>query len=713
MLLITSTALAETYTIEVTDDTYVTSAEISGNGLLSTVRISLANPSLTAVFPFWKMNVSEIRELAIDEMYMTWYVTTAHSASCAWEIGYFLDNEWNQTELNYTNVPDDSTRTDFVLMYINETGSYTSNNIFDTAVGGETSYTGLIYSQDIISYSKDPTLVGSCDSNAEGNITSIEGGSGMKLIAEAYTYYKHTIQGTDTPYTCFDFESQRATTSFNAQSDFCYNASSNTMEVYSPALFASRGASENTTNDLDQYACSGEIGYGFSDIVNINFPSGEYDVYCFNQSNDHDNYPFFAAIKVINNTNVRGGSNEEFDFHYALFSPSFVTFSVPEADPDPVVKLHNATFTWTTTQPLSDGIRIRNYNLFDNVIGIYTQSRFINFTTDHEYEIDGYAFRPEAAYIEVQLFGQDSNADSYNSQWHRFEVTSAPTSDEDYLSDLVQLQEGIHVLVKDLNGNYISSALVSLDNGIPVQVNNINIPDNSSIGFHSVWLASFYPENTTGEHNTTVNAEGFTGITKTFNVIFVPHFETVTLAIGTGCFEANVFNTRNLAEANGELTFNESLANGFNSTSWYCTYDPDVCNYFSNGKCIGYGRWIIYVCVDNYHPSGIPANACIDIGTQVNGTASITNTFADPIAALLGTNVSGVLAMISLIISIILMGVIALYSKSGLVGIVTFIGSLVLFTSIGWFPIIYVILLGIVSAFIVAKWMTSGVGGGD
>jgi hypothetical protein len=158
--------------------------------------------------------------------------------------------------------------------------------------------------------------------------------------------------------------------------------------------------------------------------------------------------------------------------------------------------------------------------------------------------------------------------------------------------------------------------------------------------------------------------------------------------------------------------------NASGENAWYCRFEAGRCSTFNvNGSCLQYGTWIGYGCDScAVIPTGFTCNATAGIGQQVNGTASISCGIGESVGGFFGVNCAGGLAFLAMIMSIILTFAAGILTKNGIVTGMVFVGGLVMFFFVGWLPVWIPIIMGVIAAFMVAKFIVSAAspqGSGD
>ncbi len=193
---------------------------------------------------------------------------------------------------------------------------------------------------------------GGCDYFQATSYYRTSEGTGLqpKLIFKWADFYTAKITGTDTTYTYFDFETYTTDSITFPEADFYYDAVSDKLIMLGDTVatfYGREGSNDNTLSEIpctvDAYAPSEQMNFSVT-----NQPLG-YSIYCFNISESFGGRQYAGAIKIINNTNVRGGINNEFDFFYALYSPDWLEiYNVQHSPQSPIIN-QSVVVTWKTT----------------------------------------------------------------------------------------------------------------------------------------------------------------------------------------------------------------------------------------------------------------------------------------------------------------------------------------------------------------------------
>lgn len=541
------------------------------------------------------------------------------------------------------------------------------------------------------------------------------------------------IQGTDMSMVYFSFKTMNVSSSVLPNLAFAYNANTGRLDAYD-AGFQGQSAFDNT-NNLQNVDCS-LVTYGDTlTVPTVNgFPSqSTYNTYCFNLSSVFYGNQVYGAIKVINNTNVRGGGSNEFDFYWALYGTALYQFANIQLVPDPPVAGRNLTISWTTSRPTTTGLVLSFTNPATHLPQSATLLGSQSLTTSHLISVSGSILFSSVVYT-YQVFGTDSNSVQRFSDPYTF----VPSPFQETIADILA---GVTIIVQKPDGNPLPGASV-IFTPFPgsQQVYNINQYANATL-IRTLTVASYCgtagvcPDYLViGSHNVTVSAEGYTTQMFELNVTSQPFFRTVTMFPNATCEYRQSFAFNNTCANTGTAQILESGQN------WVCVFNPQRCvNFDLNGNPVcsaypsstngsftgGYGAWDLLVMSSNtrfasleFANATIPlaiaqtTNAGVCTGLLVGGGAiggavipSIVPTIANTFGALLGISASDALAFLAIVITVVFSALAGIASKEGVVAALVFFGLVLGFTFSHWLPLWLLIVVGVIVAFLVAQFV--------
>lgn len=593
--------------------------------------------------------------------------TIAQCASGSWNISQSYNNSWDETQV----VQPLSVVGRIGTLSIGATTiqSYTMNLSTNDSLAMSSLYNNP---SSLSSFQSIPLSLGCAGAGDSENIGSKEG-------TDTPAYWSFTLSdfdtaqilGTDVGTTYFDFESGTASSSSFAQADFSYNSGTNTLTPIVPAKFASQTSGNDPSNTLSTKNCAAFAPFSTSAISSLNPVPNFFDEICFNLSSQHGGRQFYGAIKILNNTNIRGGVSPEFDFFYAVYSSESTAFSNFTYSPDPPQASRNLTVSWTTSQATEGTLLFRFRTLPSGSYGSIITVTNSTIGTFHSVVIPDTFMVFPAEYL---LFAQGTTSSNVTiiGQTQSFQTSA-------FQLNVQELTNGLHVITTDTVGNNIV-AFVQLDSNPAVQT--VTIQTNSSITGH-VNVASFYGI-PLGVHNITVSKDGYITKNQTINVNTDPFFVTVKLT-KTQCFQVISTQTNTSCVAAFPAVIQSYLNQGANITSFYCAFNSNGCATFdSNGVCIQQhlGAWEGFACLDGFHPAGFPVNATVPVGqtpTDFTGTG-----VADIVGSAIGTSGGVVLGVAALIISMLFALFAGIKTHSDTMIGIAFAGSLIFFYIARW-----------------------------
>jgi hypothetical protein len=158
----------------------------------------------------------------------------------------------------------------------------------------------------------------------------------------------------------------------------------------------------------------------------------------------------------------------------------------------------------------------------------------------------------------------------------------------------------------------------------------------------------------------------------------------------------------------------EATMRSLNISAWYCDYDADQCLETNpiTGACSKYGVYTGYSCSScSLIPQGFTCNASSYIGQQVNGSTDVNEQIGSSIGSIFKINSASALAFLSCILFAIIGIALGAYIKNGTVIIIGVLSGMLGMFFLGWIPIYIPIVLAIIAAFLISKWITSATQG--
>lgn len=496
------------------------------------------------------------------------------------------------------------------------------------------------------------------------------------------------------------------------------------------AVIATGGIQNDTTNTLANVACAGETGYSTSPIYSLNVPAGKYYVICFNLTANHNGHPFFGAIKVNNAQTDQilgvpvGG---DFNFWAALYSPAFTSFSIPTRIPATVNGGDNVSYFWQSSQPTTTGVQyfITPSGGSTTVVTIVSDG---NLTLSHAYTISGALLAP-ATQVTFRVFGVTNDSTTIWSPYVDYFTVEGATGIQNNLTDIIEPinggSGGLGIFPFTELG-YTSSGFVNLDNTGWVHT-TLTTCDNCT--FQILWneTSSFYiykpqvhyvqytPDLAgIGTHNIKIRDDsGYRYRDYNFTIPYNPYALAIRVLPNT-CIPYNFWGTEDFCR-NDMISLN--LGSYPNATGQFCQFNPTECQLYNytNGQCIQYaqhvsstgsglviGGWVHYICFNDVN-SGY-YNQSIVNGTPLTGGTSPSDQLGNIGANFLGITPEAFKATIAMIIILIITGLMAWKTKDGLISGIFFEGGMGLFLLMGWLPLWFLIVFGVLAAFMIAKF---------
>lgn len=567
--------------------------------------------------------------------------------------------------------------------------------------------------------------------------------------------------GNDNFY--FDFESQTASSSQRNQDDFrltrtgsifvppntFYPLQQNKASIYSSVDYSGK-------NTLDITNCYDEsLVYSNIPISNLNNPIGTHWVLCLNLSNEHRGLNYFGSIKIIDD------NSQYTSFYYAFYSPYYTSFSNIVFNPSKPKNNDSVIVSYTTTNLLTSGIFVNA--VIDGVAiptSIYTNDTL---KTSHSLLISNIQAGFFNATYCARQFGYDAQNTTFIGNEYCFNVTptdryiiSRDKAFENYTDSIILLPKDDKTKLPIYATCVLTPAPCNLpicnSNQIPCIVMNTTEPPCLS-GQNKCWFycesglsscnylnqisscsnPSFSAESCPlsecpklfyngtfantyfiGVHigsdifyynpfywNYTCYADGYNQIKGSFKVYTpLPYFYDLLFSKKPSCI-ATYIGLSSLYEC--QLNMNNSGSN-----AWYCSYDANRCRTYSGDKCITYGTWTGYECEScDIIPLGYACN-----GTLVNATGgSITpsDLICEGMNRIFNRDCNSSLSFVALLISLVLTAIVGFYSRNGLIAGLVLLVSIFMFYFIGWIPLWVIIILGVITAFLIAKFIVSSI----
>lgn len=668
-------------------------------GIMLTKADSLNNRLATYLL----FNISTLTNRIITSANLSVGTNTVPAGTCNYTIYTNSNVTWNETNLSGTYPTNNSIFESTTRLNISLKASISTSENF---IGNPTKQALIknIYfnTNNLLTLVIDDIPIQTCITG-DTMIYSKEEGSGAYPPTLNFTvadYHTQLVQGTDITTLYYDFDTKTGSVSPMPFYDFSYDSTTGVLTPHN-ANQVFIGTEMNQNNTLDVVNCANEQGfYSSSAISQLNNPMGSYDLYCFDLSSSHAGKAFYGAIKLINNTNVRGGATPEFDFFASMYSPLFTQFTNFLVTPSPASAGRNLTFAWATTTPLTTILRYQIFDPFTNTTSaVNTIFGNQNLSTNHLVSIDASELYRGGLTLTYFVVGQNAFNNTYASS--SFSVLLS-----DFQEQLVERTSGINFLITD-EFNLPLRAFVSLDRISPISTSYV--ATNNTAGY--AFVASFFGFGL-GQHNVSVTADGYSAKNFSINVVAEPFFLTVKMSPFQSCkfiTEVNTVDGSNGCESAVRNSLH--LYPQLNITSWYCIFDQAGCLTFDvnhTALCGGSsnypsGTWKGWACLDGYVPSGAPVNASIPIGSGLNGTGQ-GNRGIGGAGTGLGLTQEQTLNLFAMIIILIIVGAVGIVTKDvGVTGII-FIGMTGAFTLINWLPWWFLLIEVVLVIFLIARF---------
>lgn len=568
--------------------------------------------------------------------------------------------------------------------------------------------------------------------------------------------------GNDNFY--FDFESQTASSSQRGQDDFRLTRTGSILvtpnSVFPLGLVKSAIYNQydySDTNSLDITNCRDiNLVYSTAQIPNLNNPIGTYWTICFNLSSEHNGKQYYGAIKIINNT------NSYTSFYYAVYSPNYVTFSDLLFSPSYPKNQDNVSVEYTTTNLLTSGIIInsvidgiavptkiyQNYtlNYYHNLVipnitaGLYNATYCVKpfGYTENNITFIGNEKCFNVVPLDKFIYSRDKSFENYTDAVIIFPrdkktgntlpsacLISYPPCNLPTCSNVAE-----PCIVKNTTSPpcssgenecwfYCSSGLSSCDyvnkqpckypiseaetlplssspklfyNGNYVNWNYIAL----MIGNNPFYYSPFYFNYSCFVSDEYESAKGSFKVYKPLPYYVNIYFDKKPTCIKTRIGMTSLYE----CERNMNLT---------GANAWYCSYDANACrSYNEKGECLSYGVYNGYECEScNAVPLNFKCN-----GTQAGNGTQILNPsdiLCEGINKIFNKDCNSSLSFVALLVSLVLTAIVGFYSRNGIIAGLVLITSILMFYFIGWIPVWVIIILGVISAFLIAKFIVSAI----
>lgn len=464
------------------------------------------------------------------------------------------------------------------------------------------------------------------------------------------------------------------------------------------------------TNNLNTFDCSVFEPYATDIAINTRAISPiENRIICINSSNAK-NPELFTAIKFVNTTNVRAGNASEFDAYFAIYNAQAIIFSGFQTFPSAIRVNDDVTFSWNTRLNLTTEMKLQflnpNNQQFSGWITVLGNQ---NLTKTHSIFVNGTSFTQATSY-QVQLVGTDINGTTYASQIFNFNVSDVP---------LVSAITGLGVCTfSELGFPYPSS--ISLDGSEYTFTSRYN--NSQGITYYCVEYPRAVVPLFTSHNISAVSFDHKRSANTSIEVEQYPFFLVVQMNPSQDCIPL-IFNAQQDFCSDGLNTTN-AVRQASGSTGAYCAYNPDECflfNLSADYQCISRAgersppqAWILYECFNNFLPAGVPTGNVTMPSTyrpEAFGTTGqqVRSALCLGLNSIFDTTCNQSLWFVGLMISLVIMGGLAFVTKSGLVGTVSGLVSVLAFTGIGWIPIWVGIVLAVIASLLIARFLSDSI----
>jgi hypothetical protein len=506
------------------------------------------------------------------------------------------------------------------------------------------------------------------------------------------------IQGTDVTKTYFSFETTDVGSTQTNNSDFLYDSTLN-PNVLAPLLHSDGmnflTYSNTYNNDLASWDCSLDSPFGYTAKYVYDVPTYSPTIWCFNVTTANGQTKTYGAIKIIANTNIRSGIAPEFDFYYAIYRSTYISFTNVAWTPSTPVANLPLTVTWTTSVPTTTVLRYRYLNTGTGNYTAFQTLTDYSLNTSHSMTIP--ATQMLATSYEIQPAGSDAYTGYNSGDYYNFTV---------YPANFTVAVDSLGVYTFNEYG-FPTPAGISLDGGLAQTTQQyVNTQGQSVYGV-------VFPKAlaTLGTHNLSAVdfASSSRSIQTTVNIASYPTFVSLTLRPRNSCVPASFRGSESFC--NDTLSVINLTKIG--ATGAYCRFNPNECNLYnySTGSCLLTAgqrtppvSWIAYACYGNYNPTTVDISTpntngqVLTVGTGISGEG---NTIPNSLVTLTAEQQLNLLAMIITILLTIGVGIVT--RDVGTTGI-TFLAVVGLFTLISWLPVWFLIVEIVLASFLIAKF---------
>lgn len=395
----------------------------------------------------------------------------------------------------------------------------------------------------------------------------------------------------------------------------------------------------------------------------------------------------FLSIDETNG-NVNVGIGIQADTHAVISDPDYYTSETLIANET----ICTLDMEWYSTEPLSSYVRYRLQDI-DNVYGNWMTESEPNYVNDHHIAIvvEGRGQFFLKGYSEIGHEYVNDNDGNY----YLF------SCDSWYPEELPFNALCIKPVESGTRWALSTGGQICLDGGcFDANANNRFTVENEFGDLEYYWCAYGYD---LGEVNITVNKGGYYPLTDSIDFNSIPYIYTAVLTPIGDCTEMPFFffnENECLDETVSKATADPWNYNASDITSFYCKYDVS--------------QWQPYLCLGNQTlPSGAEVNGTYypDGVTPAGSPSDEIDDAIQQIADVLGVSKEAFMLFLAIAASIIVGIAAAAKSKSEVIGALSFIGMLFVFTAFRWVDPIVTLIIAVMAAGIVAYFtrkMTTG-----